>query len=164
MLAGVGASMLLAALLALFNLRFRAHIFIAGIAVTFLAYGLTALLLKGVFGQDGVFTSAAHSRPFRPSASRSSRTSPVLGPIVSGHTLLVYVAYLLRAGRLLDALPDALGPARAHDRRGPRTRALAAGVNVERVKFQTMLLSRPVLRPRGRLSVARPMSRCSPSR
>ena len=60
-LAAVGASMLLAALMALFNLRFRAHIFIAGMAVTFLAYGLTALLLKGVFGQEGVFTSDRHS-------------------------------------------------------------------------------------------------------
>src|SRR6201995_49274 len=58
-LAGVSASMLLAVVLSLFNLRFRAHIFIAGIAVTFLAYGLTALLLKSVLGQDGVFASSA---------------------------------------------------------------------------------------------------------
>ena len=58
-LAGVAASMALAAVLATFNLRFRAHIFIAGIAVTFLAYGLTALLLKAVFDQDGVFASPA---------------------------------------------------------------------------------------------------------
>src|ERR1700751_1092148 len=56
-LAGIASSVVLAALLALFNLRFRAHIFIAGIAVTFMAYGLTALLLKSVFDQDGVFAS-----------------------------------------------------------------------------------------------------------
>ena len=56
-LAAIGASMLLAALMALFNIRLRAHIFIVGTAVTFLAYGLTALLLKGVFGQDALFTS-----------------------------------------------------------------------------------------------------------
>ena len=53
----VSSPLLLAAVLALFNLRFRAHIFIAGIAVTFLAYGLTALLLKSMLGQDGVFAS-----------------------------------------------------------------------------------------------------------
>jgi general nucleoside transport system permease protein len=56
-LAGVVSSVALAAVLALFNLRFRAHIFIAGIAVTLLAYGLRALLLKSVLGQNGVFTS-----------------------------------------------------------------------------------------------------------
>src|ERR1700738_3818619 len=51
----IAASVLLAALMAVFNIRFKAHIFIAGTAVTFLAYGLTALLLKGLLGQDGVF-------------------------------------------------------------------------------------------------------------
>ena len=56
-LGAVAASALLAALMAVFNIRFRAHIFIVGTAVTFLAYGLTALLLRGVLGQDGVFTS-----------------------------------------------------------------------------------------------------------
>src|SRR5580692_6235401 len=56
-LAGVASAVVLAALLAVFNLRFRANIFIAGIAVTFMAYGLTALLLKSVFDQDGVFAS-----------------------------------------------------------------------------------------------------------
>src|SRR5882724_8290110 len=56
-LAGVASATVLAGLLALFNLRFRAHIFIAGIAVTFMAYGLTALLLQGLLGQEGVFSS-----------------------------------------------------------------------------------------------------------
>src|SRR5580704_293077 len=56
-LAGVMSAVVLAALLAVFNLRFRANIFIAGIAVTFMAYGLTALLLKGLLGQEGVFSS-----------------------------------------------------------------------------------------------------------
>ena len=84
---------MLAALLAAFNLNFRAHIFIAGIAVTFLAYGLTALLLKGVLGQEGVFQS--NRIPHFP-AIRIPLVAdiPVLGPLVSGHTILVYAAYL----------------------------------------------------------------------
>ncbi len=138
-LAGVAASMALAAVLALFNLRFRAHIFIAGIAVTFLAYGLTALLLKSVFNQDGVFASP--DIPTFPAIRIPIlENAPVLGPLVSGHTLLVYVAYLLvpvvswtlyrtRWGlrvRMIGEAEDA---------------ALAAGVNVEAIKFQTMVLS-----------------------
>lgn len=135
----VGASMLLAALMALFNIRFRAHIFIAGTAVTFLAYGLTALLLKGVLGQDGVFTSD-RIPTFPIIRIPVVGDIPVLGGVVSGHTLLVYVIYGFvpvvawclyetRWGlrlRVVGEAPEA---------------AAAAGVSVDRVKFQAMLLS-----------------------
>ena len=138
-LAAVGASMLLAALMALFNIWFRAHIFIAGTAVTFLAYGLTALLLKGVFGQDALFTSDAIPT-FTTIVVPVIAGIPVLSQIFSGHTILVYVAYLLvpvvawalyrtRWGlrlRVVGEAPEA---------------AATAGVNVDGVKFQAMLLS-----------------------
>ncbi len=138
-LVGVVASMALAAVLALFNLRFHAHIFIAGIAVTFLAYGLTALLLKSLFDQDGVFSSP-RIPVFPPLRIPGLAEVPVLGPLLSGHTLLVYVAYL--------AVP-AVWWTLYRTRWGLRVRmigeaedaALAAGVNVEAVKFQTMVIS-----------------------
>jgi ABC-type uncharacterized transport system permease subunit len=138
-LAGVISSAALAAVLALFNLRFRAHIFIAGIAVTFLAYGLTALLLKSVLGQDGVFASSAIP-VFPPIHIPLLADAPILGSLLSGHTLLVYLAYLsvpcvwwtlyrtrwgLRV-RMIGEAEDA---------------ALAAGVPVERIKFETMVIS-----------------------
>jgi len=138
-LAGVISSIALAAVLALFNLRFRAHIFIAGIAVTFLAYGLTALLLKSVLGQDGVFASP-DIPVFPPIRIPLLADAPVLGPLLSGHTLLVYFAYLavpcvwwtlyrtrwgLRV-RMIGEAEDA---------------ALSAGVPVERIKFETMVIS-----------------------
>ena len=138
-LAGIAASSALSVLLAVFNLRFRAHIFIAGIAVTFLAYGLTALLLKGVLGQDGVFTSARI--PVFPTLRIPGLVDvPVLGSLLSGHTLLVYLAYL--------SVP-AVSWSLYRTRWGLRVRmigeaedaALAAGVNVEAIKFQTMVLS-----------------------
>ena len=138
-LAAVGGSMLLAALMALFNIWFRAHIFIAGTAVTFLAYGLTALLLKGIFGQDALFTSDAIPT-FTTIVVPVIAGIPVLSQIFSGHTILVYVAYLLvpvvawalyrtRWGlrlRVVGEAPEA---------------AATAGVNVDGVKFQAMLLS-----------------------
>jgi simple sugar transport system permease protein len=131
--------MLLAALMALFNIWFRAHIFIAGTAVTFLAYGLTALLLKGIFGQDALFTSDAIPT-FTTIVVPVIAGIPVLSQIFSGHTILVYVAYLLvpvvawalyrtRWGlrlRVVGEAPEA---------------AATAGVNVDGVKFQAMLLS-----------------------
>ncbi|MBV8564131.1 MAG: ABC transporter permease [Methylobacteriaceae bacterium] len=138
-LAGVASSMVLAALLALFNLRFRAHIFIAGIAVTFMAYGLTALLLKGVLNEEGVFSSD-RIPTFAPIDIPVIRDIPVIGALISGHTLLVYIAYLCvpvvawclyrtRWGLRVRVVGEA------------EDAAAAAGVNVERLKFETMLLS-----------------------
>ena len=137
--AGVASSIVLAALLALFNLRLRANIFIAGIAVTFMAYGLTALLLKGLLGQEGVFSS--ERIPTFPTIHIPLVADlPLIGPIVSGHTLLVYLAYLL-----VPVVAFFL----YHTRWGLRVRvvgeaedaAAAAGINVARLKFQTMLWS-----------------------
>ncbi len=138
-LAAIAASMLLAALMALFNIRLRAHIFIAGTAVTFLAYGLTALLLKGMFGQDALFTSDTIPT-FANIDIPVVKDIPVLSQVLSGHTVLVYLAYLLvpvvawalyrtRWGLRLRVVGEA-----------PES-AAAAGVNVDRVKLQAMLLS-----------------------
>lgn len=139
LIAAVVSSVLLAALMATFTFRFKADIFIAGIAVTFLAYGLTALLLKGVLGEDGVFMSSTIPR-FSSITIPFIADIPILGRILSGHTILVYVAYLFipviawalyktRWGlrvRMVGEAPEA---------------AAAAGVKVTSLKFQTMLLS-----------------------
>jgi simple sugar transport system permease protein len=138
-LAGIASSVVLSALLALFNLRFRAHIFIAGIAVTFMAYGLTALLLKGILNEDGVFSSD-RVPTFAPLHIPLIEAVPVVGPLISGHTMLVYIAYLsvplvawllyrTRWGLRVRVIGEA------------EEAAAAAGVKVERLKFETMLLS-----------------------
>ena len=138
-LAAIGASMLLAALMALFNIRLRAHIFIVGTAVTFLAYGLTARLLKGVFGQDALFTS--DTIPTFPNMDIPVVDRiPALSQIFSGHTLLVYVAFLM------VPVVSWRSTIRAGDcgcgwwARAPEA-AATAGVNVDRVKVEAMLLS-----------------------
>jgi ABC-type uncharacterized transport system permease subunit len=138
-LAGIVSAVVLAALLAVFNLRLRANIFIAGIAVTFMAYGLTALLLKGLLGQEGVFSSD-RIPTFSPLRIPVIVDIPIVGPLLSGHTLLVYLAYLsvpvvafllyrTRWGLRVRVVGEA------------EEAATAAGINVSMVKFQTMLWS-----------------------
>lgn len=138
-LVAIVCAVALAGLLVLFNLRFKADIFIAGIAVTFLAYGLTALLLKGVLGEDGVFSST--SIPKFPSINIPGLSSiPYIGPALNGHTLLVYLSYLTvpvvawvlyktRWGLRVRVVGEAEDAARA------------AGINTNMIKMQTMLLS-----------------------
>jgi len=136
-LAALIASMLLSALLVVFNLRFKAHIFIAGVAVIFIAHALTSLLLQGIFGQEGLF-NPPNLPTFPVIDIPVIQDVPFIGPIMSGHTLLVYVAYLaipivawflyktrwgLRV-RIVGEAEDA---------------AKAAGVSVNRIKVQAML-------------------------
>ena len=138
-LAGVASASVLAGLLAIFNLRFRAHIFIAGIAVTFMAYGLTALLLQGVLGQEGVFSSD-RIPTFPTIAIPLVKDIPVIGPLISGHTILVYLSYLSVpvVAWFLYRTPWGL---RVRVVGEAEAAAAAAGVKVDRVKFQTMALS-----------------------
>lgn len=139
LIGAIVASVLLAALMAVFNIRLRANIFIAGTAIIFLGNSLTALLLKGVLGQDGVFTSDRIPN-FPVIRIPVVDGIPVLGALLSGHTILVYVAYLsvplvawslyrTRWGlrlRVVGEAPEA---------------AAAVGIDVDKIKFQAMLIS-----------------------
>lgn len=138
-LAAVLCAMAMAGLLALFSLRFKADIFIAGVAVTFLSYGLSALLLKGILGEDGVFSSTRI--PKFPAINIPGLDAiPVLGTILDGHTLLVYLSYLTvplvafvlyrtRWGLRVRVVGESEDAARA------------AGIHAGAIKMQTMLLS-----------------------
>jgi simple sugar transport system permease protein len=133
------AGVLVALLFGLFNLKLKANIFIAGIAVNLLASGLTALLLKGVLGQNGVFASS--SIPTFPRLDLPLVSSvPLLRDTLSGHTLLVYLAFLLvpvvsyclyrtKWGLRVRAVGEA------------EDAALTAGIPVFGLKLQTVLLS-----------------------
>jgi simple sugar transport system permease protein len=137
--AAVAASMLLAALLAIFNIKLRADIFIAGTAVTFLAYGLTALLLKGVLGQDGVFTSP-EIPTFPIITIPYVKGIPFVGQMLSGHTILVYLAYLLVPVVAWSLYRTQWGLRVRMVGEAPEA-AATAGVKVDRIKLQTMLIS-----------------------
>ena len=138
--AGIFAAIVLAALLAAFNLKFRAHIFIAGIAVTFLAYGLTALLLKGVLGQEGVFQSnrIPHFPAIRHSAlGATSRSSGRW----SAATLSSSMPPICRCPSWRSSSTGRAGGCRVRVVGEAEDAAATAGIGVERLKFETMLWS-----------------------
>ncbi|MEV6927592.1 ABC transporter permease [Dactylosporangium sp. NPDC051485] len=93
---GMLAGALVSALLALAVLRFGANDIVASIAINLLAAGLTAFLLHAIFGVQGTF------RPDGMVGLPAIRIPllekvPILGPALSGQTLLVYVAVVLVA-------------------------------------------------------------------
>jgi len=137
--AAVLASMVLSALFGYFNLKFKANIFIAGTAIGILASGLTAVLLKGIFGQMGVFTAREVLR-FPQYKIPIIDSIPVLRELLSGYTILVYMAF---------AFTPIISFVLYKTKWGLRVRAVgespdaaaALGINVFSIKMQTVMLS-----------------------
>jgi general nucleoside transport system permease protein len=101
LLAGIVASLLFAALHGVASITFKGNQLISGVALNFLASGLTVLIAQALFGQggrtpplDGAARFEAITLPFTDAA----RDVPIIGTfyaeVVSGHALLVYVALL----------------------------------------------------------------------
>ena len=91
--AGLAAA-LMAAVMALFAVRLGAHVIVVGIAVNLLASGLTVFLLRVLFGVKGAFQhpDLAGLEPIRLPGLESL---PVLGPLLSGHSAVVYASLVL---------------------------------------------------------------------
>ncbi|WP_394179616.1 ABC transporter permease [Yoonia maritima] len=102
LLAGIGASMLLSGIHGLASITFRGNQLISGVAINFLAAGLTVVIAQSWFKQGGRTPQLAGDARFNPidlPFAEQLRDVPVFGTIyyelISGHTILVYVALLL---------------------------------------------------------------------
>jgi general nucleoside transport system permease protein len=100
--AGIVASMLLAAIHGVASITFRGNQLIAGVALNFLASGITVLAAQRLFAQGGrtpPLEGAARFNPITLPFAETLQGVPVLGPlyyeVISGHSILVYVAILL---------------------------------------------------------------------
>ncbi|MCP1166935.1 ABC transporter permease [Limimaricola litoreus] len=100
-LAGIGAALALSGVHGLASITFRGNQLISGVAINFLAAGLTVVVAQSWFGQGGRTPQLSGNARFEtidlPLAAEM-RDIPILGPIyaelISGHTLLVYVGML----------------------------------------------------------------------
>ena len=77
-----------------FVIKFKSDEFIIGVALNLFAGGLTVFLLRTLFGLKGSFTSPKIV-PLPTIDIPFLKDIPVLGPLLSGNTLLVYVSWLL---------------------------------------------------------------------
>jgi simple sugar transport system permease protein len=101
LLAGIAASLAFSLIHGLASITFRGNQLISGVAINFLAAGLTVLVAQDLFAQGGRTPSLAGAARFNeitlPFAD-ALRGVPVLGPIyaelISGHSILVYVGLL----------------------------------------------------------------------
>lgn len=100
LLAGIAASIALSILHGLASITFRGNQLISGVAINFLAAGLTVLIAQDWFKQGGRTPSLVGGARFEPITlpfAEALSDVPVLGPIyaelISGHSILVYMAF-----------------------------------------------------------------------
>lgn len=98
--AGIGASLSLSALHGVASITFRGNQLISGVAINFLAAGMTVLIAQDWFSQGGRTPSLMGGARFEaitlPGADAVADV-PVIGPLyaelISGHSILVYMAF-----------------------------------------------------------------------
>ena len=99
--AGIASSLALSALHGIASITFRGNQLISGVAINFLAAGMTVLVAQSWFKQGGRTPSLTGNGRFNAvefPLAESLKDLPVFGPIyhglISGHTILVYIGIL----------------------------------------------------------------------
>lgn len=100
-LAGIAASMMLAGIHGLASITFRGNQLISGVALNFVASGITVLVAQRLFAQGGRTPPLEGDARFAPVTlpfADTLREVPLIGPlyaeVISGHPVLVYLALL----------------------------------------------------------------------
>lgn len=147
LLAGLGGSLVFSMIHGLASITFRGNQLISGVALNFLASGITVLIAEALFGLGGRTPALSGPERFLPIELPLAETLsgvPILGPLyqelISGHTLLVYVAllavplswfvlYRTRFGLRLRAVGE--NPAAVD----------TAGISVVRLRYSAMVIA-----------------------
>lgn len=101
LLSGTFASLIFSAIHGMASITFRGNQLISGVAINFLAAGMTVLVAQSWFSQGGRTPSLSGSARFNPInlpfAEKVSEL-PIIGAVyselISGHTILVYIAII----------------------------------------------------------------------
>ncbi|MEZ4681744.1 MAG: ABC transporter permease [Caldilineaceae bacterium] len=137
-LCAILGALLLALIFILFAVVLRTDEFLTGIALNLFALGATTYLLRQIFGVKGAFADAAII-PIPRLVLPWLAQIPLIGPILAGQNLVVYLAILATAGSAWLIFRSRYGlRLRAAGYNAP---ALAAsGVSVARVRSWSLLL------------------------
>ncbi|MCU0802157.1 MAG: ABC transporter permease [Rhodobacteraceae bacterium] len=145
--AGILGSLLFALVHGVASITFRGNQLIAGVALNFVASGITVLIAQSIFGQGGRTAPLEGDARFLPidlPGAEALSGIPIFGPlyaeVISGHSILVYVAF---------ALVPLTWFVLYRTRYGLRLRAVGenpasvdtAGVSVTRLRYSAVLIT-----------------------
>jgi simple sugar transport system permease protein len=135
----VAAGAAFALVLAVLAVTLRANEVVVGIALNLLAAGLTAFLLRTIFNVEGELQDPRIKMLPRISLGPVDSV-PLLGPIVSGHTWIVYASWLLVLATFVLLFQMPLGLRMRGVGELPRA-AASLGVSVARMRYIALILS-----------------------
>jgi len=142
-LVGIGAAMLsgfvIGGLFALFSLKFRANIIIMGIAINIFANAATIFLTRAVFKQAGAFADP-RIQGLDPIQLPIIKDIPILGDLLSGYTLIVYITWILIALTTVFLYRTPWGLHLRAVGENPQA-AETLGINVPRIRFAAVMAS-----------------------
>ena len=147
LLAGIGAALIFSGIHGLASINFKGNQTISGVALNFLAAGLTTFLGQSWFRRGGYTPQLSGDQRFSPITlpfAEELRDVPVLGQIygelISGHNIITYVAFI--------AVPVTAWVL-FRSRFGLRLRAVGenpkaidtAGISVTRLRYQALIIT-----------------------
>lgn len=147
LLAGIGAALIFSGIHGLASINFKGNQTISGVALNFLAAGLTTFLGQSWFRRGGYTPQLSGDQRFNPITlpfAEELRDVPVLGQIygelISGHNIITYVAFI--------AVPVTAWVL-FRSRFGLRLRAVGenpkaidtAGISVTRLRYQALIIT-----------------------
>lgn len=147
LLAGIGAALVFSGIHGLASINFKGNQTISGVALNFLAAGLTTFLGQSWFKRGGYTPQLSGDQRFNPITlpfAEQLRDVPVIGQIyfelISGHNIITYVAFI--------AVPVTAWVL-FRTRFGLRLRAVGenpkaidtAGISVTRLRYQALIIT-----------------------
>lgn len=138
-LAAIMAGIALAGIFAFFAINLRGDMIVLGIALNLLTSGLTIFLLRTIFGVKGAFQDPAVQGLGKIELPILADV-PVLGPLLSGHSWVIYLTWLLVAAMYIFLFQHPLGLRMRGVGEHPEA-AATLGVNVAALRYLAVLLS-----------------------
>lgn len=139
LLAGIGASVLVALVLGLFALKLDANPVLSGVALNLVATGGTVFVLFSLTGDKGISSSLA-SKVLPSLSIPVVKDIPWIGKVVSGQNIVVYIAAVSVV--VIDLILRRFAIGRRIRATGENVEAArAAGIDPVRIKFFTLIIS-----------------------
>jgi simple sugar transport system permease protein len=135
----VAAGTALAAIFAYFAVTLRGDVIVLGIALNLLASGLTVFMLRTIFGVKGAFQDP-RLQGLGKIEIPGLEALPLLGPLLSGHSWVIYLSGLLVAAMQLLLFHHSLGLRIRGVGEHPEA-AATLGVSVTGLRYLAVLLS-----------------------
>jgi simple sugar transport system permease protein len=138
-LTGVAVAMLVSAVMGFFSLKMNVDIIIAGFAVNLFGSGFTIFLMSKIYGLTGNYSPA--DAPRIPTVRIPLvEDVPVLGKLLSGHNLMVWIALLSVWFCIVLIYKTPYGVHLRAVGQAPKA-AQSLGISVVRIKFTALLWS-----------------------